>query len=190
MLVLVTLFICGLHHFISLFHFCCSTWLHYDELALTKMVKRPTILNNEKLGFLIYVSKKMFCSSNESKMEYPPEEVTMNIDEDFRQFKKENRNEQQNSEENKKVALTRFDKQIGKKEFTAFLRIHAKGNHFGGEKYKIFKKFCMKHPQLKHFYNSITCRVNNIKKRSSFGILLKKLLTRKASISYCLIHCS
>ena len=54
------------------------------------MVKRPTILNGEKLGFLIYVSKKIFCSSNEGKMECPPEEITMNIDEDFMQFKKEN----------------------------------------------------------------------------------------------------
>ena len=42
MLVLVTLFISGLVHFISLFCFCSSTWLHYDGLALikTKMVKR------------------------------------------------------------------------------------------------------------------------------------------------------
>ena len=58
MLVLVTLFISGLDHFISLFHFCSSTWLHYNGLASikTKMVKRPTILNGEKLGFLIYAS--------------------------------------------------------------------------------------------------------------------------------------
>ena len=35
-----------------------STWLHYNGLASikTKMVKRPTILNGEKLGFLIYAS--------------------------------------------------------------------------------------------------------------------------------------
>ena len=57
------------------------------------MVKRPTILTGENLGFLIYVNKKMFCSSNEHKMECPPEEVTMNIDEDFMQFKKENEND-------------------------------------------------------------------------------------------------
>ena len=31
---------------------------------------------------------------------------------------------------------------------------------------------------------NITCRVSNIKKRGCFGILLKKLLTRKGSISY------
>ena len=95
MLVLVTLFIRGLDHFISLFRFCSSTWLHYDGLALikTKMAERPTILNGEKLGFLIYVSKKMFCSSNERKMECTPEEITMEIDEDFMQFKKENEND-------------------------------------------------------------------------------------------------
>ena len=34
--------------------------------------------------------------------------------------------EQQNSERNKNVVLVRFDEQIGKKEFTAFLRVHAK----------------------------------------------------------------
>ena len=32
----------------------------------------------------------MFCSSNERKMECPPEKITMNIDKDFMQFKKEN----------------------------------------------------------------------------------------------------
>ena len=95
MLVLVTLFISGLNHFISLFHFCSSTWLYYDGLASikTKMVKIPTILNSEKLGFQIYVIKKMCCSSNKYKMEYPPEEVTMNIDEELKQFKKENEND-------------------------------------------------------------------------------------------------
>ena len=114
MFVLVTFFISGLDHFISLFCFWISTWLHYDGLALvkTKMVKRPTILNGEKPGFLIHVSKKMFCLSNKRKMECPPEEITMNIDEDFLQFKKENENddleelkyvEQQNSQRTKKL---------------------------------------------------------------------------------------
>ena len=51
MLVLVTFFISGLDHFISLFRFCSSPWLHYGGLASikAKMVKRPTILNGEKL---------------------------------------------------------------------------------------------------------------------------------------------
>ena len=95
MFVLVTLFINGLDHFISLFSFCSSTWLHYDGLALvkTKMVKRPTILNGQKLGFLIHMDKKMFCSSHKRKMECLPEEITINIDEDFMQFKKENEND-------------------------------------------------------------------------------------------------
>ena len=55
MFVLVTLFISALDHFISLFRICSSPWLHYDGLASikTKMVKRPTILNGEKLRFLI-----------------------------------------------------------------------------------------------------------------------------------------
>ena len=54
-------------------------------------MKTPTISHGEKLGFLIYVSKKVFCSSPERKMEGPaPEIFTMNIDEDFIQFKKEN----------------------------------------------------------------------------------------------------
>ena len=90
MLVLVTLFISGLDHFISLFHFCSSTWLYYDGLASikTKMVKRPTIFNSEKRGFLLHVSKKMFCSSHEHETECPSEEVAMIIDEDFMQFKK------------------------------------------------------------------------------------------------------
>ena len=62
MLVLVTLFISGLGHFISLFCSCSSTWLYYDGLASikTKMVKRPNILHVEKLGYLMYVSKKCF----------------------------------------------------------------------------------------------------------------------------------
>ena len=105
MLVLVTFFISGLDHFISLFRFCSSTWLHYDGLASikTKMVKRPTILNGEKLGYLIYVRKKKFCASNERKMECPPEEIRTNIDKDFMQFKKDDLEElkyveQQNSE--------------------------------------------------------------------------------------------
>ena len=34
--------------------------------------------------------------------------------------------EQQNSERNQKVALMRFDEQIEEKEFTTFLRVHAK----------------------------------------------------------------
>ena len=77
----------------------------------------------------------MFCSSNERKMECPLEEITINIDEDFMQFKKEYENdeleelnyvEQQNSERNQKIALMRFDEQIDEKEFTAFLRVHAK----------------------------------------------------------------
>ena len=59
----------------------------------------------------------MFCSSNKRKMECPPEEIAMNIDEDFMRFKKENKNddleefkyvEQQNSKRNQKVALMRF----------------------------------------------------------------------------------
>ena len=105
MLVLITLFIDGLDQFIFLFRFCSSTWLYYDGLASikNKMVKRPTILNGENLGFLIYVSKKMFCSSNKHKIECPPEEVTVNINEDFLLFKKENENddlEEQNLEGN------------------------------------------------------------------------------------------
>ena len=53
----------------------------------------------------------MFCSSNERKMECPPSEIKMNIDEDFMQFKKENEIDeleelkyvkQQNSEKNLK----------------------------------------------------------------------------------------
>ena len=35
----------------------------------------------------------MFCSSNKRKMECPPEEIAMNIDEDFMRFKKENKND-------------------------------------------------------------------------------------------------
>ena len=35
-----------------------------------------------------------------------------------------------------------------------------------------------------------TSRVNNILKRSCFGVLLKKLLRRKISIFRCLIYCS
>ena len=59
----------------------------------------------------------------------------MNINENFMQFKKENENddleelkyvEQQNSERNQKIAMMRFDEQIDEKEFTAFLRVHAK----------------------------------------------------------------
>ena len=90
-LVLVTFFISVFDHFISFFRFCSSNWLYYDGLASikTKMVKKPTILNVEKLGFLIYVRKKIFCSPNERKMECPAEEITMNIDEDM-QFEKEN----------------------------------------------------------------------------------------------------
>ena len=45
----------------------------------------------------------MFCSPNEHKIECPPEEVTVNIDEDFLLFKKENENddlEEQNLERN------------------------------------------------------------------------------------------
>ena len=79
-LVLVTLFTSELDHF-SNFRFCSSAWPHYDGLASikTEMMKRPTILNGEKLGFLIYASKKLFCSSNERKMECPPEETTIDF---------------------------------------------------------------------------------------------------------------
>ena len=35
----------------------------------------------------------MFCSSNEHKIECPPEKVTVNIDEDFLRYKKENEND-------------------------------------------------------------------------------------------------
>ena len=158
------------------------------------MVKKPTILNGEKVGFLLYVSKKMFCSSNERKMECLPDKITMNIDGDFTQVKKENEYdeleelqyiEQQNSERNEKVALIRIDEQIDEKEFTVFLSVHAKEitslikntrslkgprhifdkvldpDHFDQYlKYsvrekvdEILYKFCMKHPQIKHFYN-------------------------------------
>ena len=81
------------------------------------MMKRPTILNGEKLGFLIYASKKLFCSSDERKMECPPEETTIDFTNynriflrSFMQFKKENENddleelkhvEQQSSERKK-----------------------------------------------------------------------------------------
>ena len=73
MLVLVTFFISGLDHFISLFRFCSSTWLHYDGLASikTKMVKRPTILNGEKLGYLIYVRKKKIVHPMNVKWNVP-----------------------------------------------------------------------------------------------------------------------
>ena len=73
MLVLVTLLISELDHFISLFRFCSSTWLHYDGQASikTKMVKRPTILNGKKLGFLIYVTKKFFVHPINVKWNVP-----------------------------------------------------------------------------------------------------------------------
>ena len=56
-------------------------------------MKRPTILNGEKLGFLINVCRKMFSLSNKHKMNIALSKVTMNIDEDFLQFKKENEND-------------------------------------------------------------------------------------------------
>ena len=115
---LVTLFTSELDHF-SNFRFCSSTWPQYDGLVSikTEMMKRPTILNGEKLGFLIYASKKLFCSSDERKMECPPEETTIDFTNynriflrSFMQFKKENENddleelkhvEQQSSERKK-----------------------------------------------------------------------------------------
>ena len=77
----------------------------------------------------------MFSLSNKHKMNIALSKVTMNIDEDFLQFKKENENddleelkyvEQQNLERNQKVALMKFDEQIDEEEFTAFLRVHTK----------------------------------------------------------------
>ena len=76
-LVLVTLFKSGLDYFISLFCFvpvigCIMT----DYLqSRIKFVKKPTISRGEKLEFLIYVSKRMFCSSDERKMECLPKET-------------------------------------------------------------------------------------------------------------------
>lgn len=58
----------------------------------TKMVKRHTILNGEKLGFEYTWIKKMFKEENE------------NDDVEQRKYV-----EQQNSERNKKVVLMRFD---------------------------------------------------------------------------------
>ena len=57
----------------------------------------------------------------------------MKIDEDFMLFKKENENddledkyiEQKKSERNQKFALMRSDEQTSKKDFTAFMRVHA-----------------------------------------------------------------
>ena len=79
------------------------------------------------------MSIKSFCSFNEHKIEFTLEEVTMKIDEDFMLFKKENENddledkyiEQKKSERNQKFALMRFDEQTNKKDFTAFIRVHA-----------------------------------------------------------------
>ena len=45
----------------------------------------------------------MFCSSNERKMECPPEKITMNIDKDFMQFKKENEADDQNTRTQKET---------------------------------------------------------------------------------------
>ena len=65
------------------------------------MVKRISRISN--------IREENFCSSNECKMECPPEKIRMNIDEDFMQFKKDSENndleeltyaEQQNSERN------------------------------------------------------------------------------------------
>ena len=93
-------------------------------------MKTPSISHGEKLGFLIHVSKKVFCSSPERKMEGPaPEIFTMNIDEDFIQFKKENEKDWlgeiyvcRTAEVRKKlqIALIKIYEQIEKKEFTAF----------------------------------------------------------------------
>ena len=156
----------------------------------------------------------MCCSSIKYKMEYPPEEVTMNINEDLKQFKKENENddleelkqvEQQNLERNQKVALMRFDEQIDEKEFTAFLRVYAKeitsvlknARSLRGPRHifdkvldsdysdqylkysvcekadEILYKFCVKHPQIKQFYN----------KTSPAALAISR---REAALVYCL----
>ena len=147
-------------------------------------------------------------------MEYPPEEVTMNINEDLKQFKKENENddleelkqvEQQNLERNQKVALMRFDEQIDEKEFTAFMRVYEKeitlvlknARSLRGPRHifdkvldsdhsdqylkysvrekadEILYKFCVKHPQIKHFYN----------KTSPAALAISR---REAALVYCL----
>ena len=99
----------------------------------------------------------------------------------------------------------RFDDQIDEKEFTAFLRVHAKeitsvikntrslkgprhifdkvldSDHFDQYlKYsvcekvdKILYKFCMKHPQIKHFYN----------KTLPAALIISR---REAALVYCL----
>ena len=74
-LALVTLFISGLDHSISLFCLCSSTWIHYNGLPSikNKILKRNAVLNGKKLGSLIYASKKRFCSSSEHKLRCPPE---------------------------------------------------------------------------------------------------------------------
>ena len=59
MLVLVTMFLKSLDHFISIFRFNSSPWFLYDGLASrkTKIIKRP--VHNGKLGFLVFISKQM-----------------------------------------------------------------------------------------------------------------------------------
>ena len=89
--------------------------------------------------------------------------------------------EQQNSDRNKQVALMRFEEQIDEKVFTEFLRVRAEkitlvvqdlgprhifekmlySDHFDQHlKHSVCEKaneflykFCIKHPQIKHFYN-------------------------------------
>ena len=89
--------------------------------------------------------------------------------------------EQQNSDRNKQVALMRFEEQIDEKVFTEFLRVRVEkitlvvqdlgprhifekmlySDHFDQHlKHSVCEKaneflykFCIKHPQIKHFYN-------------------------------------
>ena len=89
MLVLVTMFLKSLDHFISIFRFSSSPWFLYDSLASrkTKIIKRPTY--NGKLGFLVFISKQMGSKVLHPAKAFEKGISSMDIEVDFRKFKEE-----------------------------------------------------------------------------------------------------
>ena len=100
---------------------------------------------------------------------------------------------QQNSERNEKLALMRFDGQIGEKEFPVFLQVHAReiiwvikiSRSIKGSRH-IFDKVLHSNHCDQYLKYSVCEKADELLDKFCMAHPQK----RKGSISYCLTHCS
>ena len=123
------MFLKTLGHSISIFRFNSSPWFLYDSLVSrkTKVIKRPA--HNGKLGFLVFISKRMGSKVSHPAKAFGTGISSIDIDANFKKFKEECEKDdsktrecehQRKLEKENKMRLIKFDLKLDEAKFNCF----------------------------------------------------------------------